>query len=212
MASREKIELRIAAITPSDHNNTTYTLLLAERMGSRRLPVVIAFNEAQAIAMVVENILPPRPYTHDLFKNVADAFDIKMTQVVIYRLNEGIFYSYLYCEKDGIEQKIDARTSDAIALAIRFGCPIHTYEEILREAGMSMDVFESGASPDDDEEDEDEDDAQESEGTPSKSSSQAPLSGQSLESLEAMLLTAIDDENYILAARIRDEIANRKKN
>jgi bifunctional DNase/RNase len=172
-------------------------LVLQEAEGSRRLPIIIGGFEAQAIAIELEKMVPTRPLTHDLFKNFATAFDIQVKEVVIYNLVEGIFYSKLICEQNGKEVEIDARTSDAIAIGIRFNCEIYTYENILDSAGITMD--ETGIDDDGDliaeafEEGE----------------SEGILESLSVEELQFELNKAIKDEDYELASKIRDEINKR---
>ena len=135
------IELLINGISYSQTQNGAYALILSEIEGERKLPIVIGTNEAQSIAIAIEKeIKPPRPLTHDLFKNFCERFDIKIKQVIIHKLVDGVFYSSVICERDGIEEIIDSRSSDAIALAIRFEAPIYTYETILEKAGVVIQV------------------------------------------------------------------------
>ena len=135
------IQLLINGISYSQTQNGAYALILSEIEGERKLPIVIGTNEAQSIAIAIEKeIKPPRPLTHDLFKNFCVRFDIKIKQVIIHKLVEGVFYSSVICERDGIEEIIDSRSSDAIALAIRFEAPIYTYENILEEAGVVIKI------------------------------------------------------------------------
>ena len=135
------IQLLINGISYSQTQNGAYALILSEIEGERKLPIVIGTNEAQSIAIAIEKeIKPPRPLTHDLFKNFCVRFDIKIKQVIIHKLVDGVFYSSVICERDGIEEIIDSRSSDAIALAIRFEAPIYTYENILEKAGVVIKV------------------------------------------------------------------------
>ena len=135
------IELLINGISYSQTQNGAYALILSEIEGERKLPIVIGTNEAQSIAIAIEKeIKPPRPLTHDLFKNFCERFDIKIKQVIIHKLVDGVFYSSVICERDGIEEIIDSRSSDAIALAIRFEAPIYTYENILEKAGVVLKI------------------------------------------------------------------------
>lgn len=193
----EKFKLEIVGLSYSQTQSGAYALVLQEAEGSRRLPIIIGGFEAQAIAIELEKMVPTRPLTHDLFKNFASAFDIQVKEVVIYNLVEGIFYSKLICEQNGKEVEIDARTSDAIAIGIRFNCEIYTYENILDSAGITMD--ETGIDDDGDliaeafEEGE-------SEGT---------LESLNVEELQFELNKAIEDEDYELASKIRDEINKR---
>lgn len=204
----DKIQLQILGIS-SGHTSTSYTLILEEKEGQRKLPIIIGAFEAQAIAIEIEKIVPVRPMTHDLFRFFAEAFDITVQEVVIHRLQDGVFYANIVCTNGVITEEIDARTSDAIALALRFKCPIYTYENILQEAGIILSELEGTPSS-------------EKKPTPvSKSevtSSSKPkkkekedLSVLSKEELEKMLEEAIDVENYIFAAKIRDEIQKREQ-
>jgi uncharacterized protein len=192
----DKIKLEIAGLSYSQTQSGAYALVLAESGGNRQLPIIIGGFEAQAIAIELEKMTPTRPLTHDLFKSLAGAFEIKVIEVLIYNLVEGIFFSKLVCERDGQMQEIDARTSDAIAIGVRFNCPIYTYEGILSSAGILLDENQN------DENDLDLDDDK----------SEAVIGGMSQfskEELEAQLLTAIENEDYELASRIRDEINKR---
>lgn len=207
----DKIQLQILGIS-SGHTSTSYTLILEEKEGQRKLPIIIGAFEAQAIAIEIEKIVPVRPMTHDLFRFFAEAFDITVQEVVIHRLQDGVFYANIVCTNGVITEEIDARTSDAIALALRFKCPIYTYENILQEAGIILSELEGGA-------------AGEKKATPvskaesSASSSLKPLkkkekedlSTLSKDELEKMLEEAIEVENYIFAAKIRDEIQKREQ-
>lgn len=196
-----KIELEIAGLT-SGHTskNASYTLVLVEKDGDKRIPVVIGAFEAQAIALVLENIQPQRPLTHDLLKNIAEDFDIKVVEVNISDLVEGVFYARIKCIKDGETREIDARTSDAIALAVRFGCPIYTNEEILNVAGVTMDEVEK-AEPERPQSDDD---------LLSDIGESTDYSALELVELEALLADAIQMEDYARAAILRDEIKRRK--
>ena len=195
------VQLSIIGLTYSQTQNNAYALLLGEEEGPRRLPIVIGAFEAQSIAIALEkDILPPRPLTHDLFKNFAELFKINITEIIIYNLVEGIFFAKLICEHEGKEIEIDSRTSDAIALAIRFDCPIYTYEFVLSSAGIILD--------DDDIEETSE------EVTPElnvEEISQSPIERMSVKELKSQLKDAIDNEDYENASRLRDEINKRKK-
>lgn len=207
----KKIELKILGIS-SGHTNASYTLILEEQNGGdRKLPVVIGSAEAQSIAVQIEAIKPVRPMTHDLMKTVMSSFDVQVKEVIISKLEEGIFYADLVIS-NGVETKvIDARTSDAIAMALRFGCPIFTYEKILKEAGIILSDKESeeltGDSFDDDEEDDLDEEIDEIIESFEKDDD---LEDFSVGELEKMLEDAINEENYDLAAKIRDEINKRK--
>ena len=202
------VRLNIKGISYSQTQNGAYALILNEVDGDRKLPIVIGAFEAQSIAIALEKeISPPRPLTHDLFKNFADRFDIVVKQVIIHKLVDGVFYSSLICERDKIEEIIDARTSDAIALALRFQAPIFTYKNILDKAGIYLKV-------DSKKEDEDEQDsilvddllADELELTKPKEN----YKSKTLEELHNMLDEAVANEDYEKAARIRDEISKRE--
>jgi bifunctional DNase/RNase len=192
----EKVELKFLRITYSHTHAGAYALILAEMNGDRRLPIIIGGVEAQAIAIQVENIRPARPLTHDLFKNVCDQLDIKLKEVVINDLVEGIFHAKLVLDQNGTEVEIDARSSDAIALALRFECPIHTYEFILAAAGLKM---------------EDGDEAQEAEGEePENAPEKKNIRTASPEELHELLQEAIEHEDYERASKLRDELKRRE--
>lgn len=197
----DKVKLEIVGLSYSQTQSGAYALVLAESGGKRRLPIIIGGFEAQAIAIELEKMVPTRPLTHDLFKNFAQSFSINVKEIVIYNLVEGIFYSKLICEKDGMTTEIDARTSDAIAIGVRFNCPVYTFENILASAGILLDE-ESLEQEDFGLED---DEATEETGTPSWKT-------MSLAELESQLNEAIANENYELASKIRDEINRRASN
>ncbi len=198
------VRLNIKGISYSQTQNGAYALILSEVDGDRKLPIVIGAFEAQSIAIALEKeIKPPRPLTHDLFKNFSDRFDIVVKQVIIHKLVDGVFYSSLICERDKIEEIIDARTSDAIALALRFSAPIFTYKNILDKAGIYLKV----SPKKEDAEDNillDEMVAEEIE-----SKSEESLKVKTLEELHKLLDKAVANEDYEAAARIRDEISKR---
>ena len=193
----EKIKLEIVGLSYSQTQAGAYALVLSELEGDRRLPIIIGGFEAQAIAIELEKMVPTRPLTHDLFKNFATTFDINVKEVVIYNLVEGIFYSKLICEQNGKEVEIDARTSDAIAIGIRFNCEIFTYESILSSAGILLDETEL----------EDEDLIAENLGE--EEDKKGSLESLSEEELQLALNQAIDNEEYERASKIRDEINKR---
>ena len=168
----KKIELDIVALSHSVTQSHNYAVVLGEKIGSRRLPIVIGSFEAQAIAVALERMTPNRPLTHDLFKNAMETFHIELREVLINNLLDGIFYARLVCEKEGETVEIDSRTSDALALAARFRCPIFTYEFILDTAGVVLEDSDSESEPP-------------SESRPSASSN--PLASYSLEALTRML-------------------------
>ena len=206
------VRLKIKGISYSQTQNGAYALILNEVEGDRKLPIVIGAFEAQSIAIALENeIKPPRPLTHDLFKNFADRFDIVVKQVIIHKLVDGVFYSSIICERDKIEEIIDARTSDAIALALRFNAPIFTYKTILDKAGIFL-KFSSK-----DKEDETADDSimvneilQEGETVEITGSASDGYSELSIEELYKELENAVTSENYEKAAKLRDEISKRQ--
>ena len=140
----EKVKLEIEGLSHSQTQSGAYALVLSEAEGSRRLPIIIGGFEAQSIAIELENMTPTRPLTHDLFKNFAIAHNIKVEEIIIYNLAEGIFYSRLICVNDGKTIEVDARTSDAIAIGVRFKCPVYTYEKILDSAGIDLNDVEEG--------------------------------------------------------------------
>ena len=193
----KKIRLNILGLSVSQTQSGAYALVLAEENGERRIPIIIGPVEAQAIAIQLEGLKPPRPLTHDLIKNIAVAFDIVLLEVTIYKLEEGIFYSELLCEMNGKEVVIDSRTSDAVALALRFKCPIYTTEEILTKSGIVLNADDEFSGKSFDEE----------ETEPSGS----PFANYSAQELEEMLNEAIQNEDYEKASIIRDEIDKRKK-
>ena len=196
-----KIELEILALSHSVTQSHSFAVILGEVGGSRRLPIVIGGFEAQAIAVALDNMRPSRPLTHDLMKMVCDTFDITLEQVHINKLQEGVFYSNLVCKQNGETYEIDSRTSDALALAVRFSCPIFVEENILREAGVEADPNEEASV-----EKEIAELAQQP--VPSGSSN---FSGMTDDELTRQLTAAIEGEDYETAARIRDEMTKRKK-
>lgn len=192
-----KIALDIVALSHSVTQSNNYAVVLGERDGGRRLPIVIGGFEAQAIAVAIEGMTPNRPLTHDLFKSTLDVFHIELKEVIINNLLEGIFYARLICLKDGEIIEIDSRTSDALALAVRASCPIYTYEFILDAAGVEL---------------QDSEDEEGSYASVEDSPSDRPpkLSDYRIDELEEMLEDVLADEDYEQAARIRDEINRRQ--
>lgn len=202
----QKIELEISGLSHTITQSQSYAVLLSEVNGSRKLPIVIGAFEAQAIAVAIEKVVINRPLSHDLMKNIFTVFQINLKEVLIDNLQDGIFYSKLVCEKDGQEVEIDSRTSDALALAVRFNCPIFTYEFILESAGAIIN------EPENKEGAEEEDEENESVETLSTSiSPQADLSKITIKELNEKLGELLDKEDYEAAARIRDELDRRKK-
>jgi len=204
------VKLTIKGISYSQTQNGAYALILNEVDGDRKLPIVIGAFEAQSIAIALEKeIKPPRPLTHDLFKNFADRFDIVVKQVIIHKLVDGVFYSSIICERDKIEEIIDARTSDAIALALRFNAPIFTYKNILDKAG----VYLKGNALDSDTQNVENDDVLSSPETfelSEKTTSKDIYFGKSIEELYQLLNEAVQNEDYEKAAKIRDEISKKE--
>ena len=191
------IRLLINGISYSQTQNGAYALILSELDGERKLPIVIGTYEAQSIAIAIEkDIKPPRPLTHDLFKSFCERFDIIVKQVIIHKLVDGVFYSSIICDRDGIEEIIDSRTSDAIALATRFDAPIFTYENILEKAGIIIEIEEY------DEEDKILFKELFSEETTLANSED--FKDKTIDELQKLLKIAVQNENYETAAKIRD--------
>lgn len=193
----KKIELEIMGISQSSTQTNNYAILLGEKTGPRRLPIVIGGYEAQAIAVAIEKMTSNRPLTHDLFKNTLESFDIEITEVLIMNLVDGVFYAQLICECEGKKQEVDARTSDAIAMAVRFNCPIFTFENVLEAAGVVLEeegseVNETSTPP------------------ASKPAGKVHLNKLSEAELKERLHESINNEDYEAAAKIRDELNRRK--
>jgi len=201
----KKHKLEIIGLSYSQTQSGAYALVLGETNGKRRLPIIIGSFEAQAIAIELEKMKPSRPLTHDLFKTFADAFNIIIKEVIIYNLVEGIFFAKLVCDDNGKEVEIDARTSDAIALAIRFNCPIYTFEFILSAAGIILEETEKPGDIPTEEKGSIEDQLVET------SAEKKNLSKISLKELNKLLKAAIKREAYEDASKIRDEINSRQK-
>lgn len=196
------VPLKIKGISYSQTQNGAYALILTEIEGERKLPIVIGAFEAQSIAIALEkDIKPPRPLTHDLFKSFANRFDIELKKVIIHKLIDGVFYASIVCQKDGQEEVLDSRTSDAIALALRFNASIFTYENILDQAGIILDVKESDTKKIEA--------FKEPEKLPQDTKAHPTLSKLSLDKLKEALGQAVQMEDYEYAAAIRDEISKR---
>ena len=190
----KKIKLRILGLSYSQTQTGAYALVLAEEKGKRRIPIIIGAPEAQSIAIQLEGLKPTRPLTHDLFTNFALAFNIELLEVRIYKLEEGIFYSELICD-NGVERiNIDSRTSDAVALALRFRCPIFTTEQIMSKAGIILDF-----------------DANNPENSEENKQAEEDYKEMDTEELQEVLDLSIKEENYEEASKIRDEINSRKE-
>lgn len=194
----EKIELNIVGLSYSQTQSGAYALVLGEKKGKRRLPIIIGGFEAQAIAIELENMTTSRPLTHDLFKNFADSFEIHLEEVIIYNLVEGIFFAKLMCTQNGKPVELDARTSDAVALAVRFKCPVYTYDFILSSAGIILDDKEEGEEVSELEE-------------LGVLESESEAEDFTVEELEEQLDRALQKEDYERASKLRDEIQRRKK-
>ena len=191
----QKIELEIVALSHSITQSKSYAVILGEVNGLRRLPIVIGGFEAQAIAVALENMHPSRPLTHDLMKNFMTAFNLQLQEVYICDLQEGIFYSKLVCYNSNDTIEIDSRTSDALALAVRFGCPVYVYEHILDQAGLTNEKTDKVDMP----------------ATITKTTERSDLAKLSLAELNQLLTEVLEQEDYIRAIDIRDEINKRNE-
>lgn len=199
----KKTELEIVALSHSITQTHSYAVVLGEINGLRRLPIVIGGFEAQAIAVALERMQPSRPLTHDLFANMMSTFEIELTEVIIYKLEEGIFFARLVCSHNNDVVEIDSRTSDALALAVRTGCRIFTYENILDAAGLYLDPTEATGETES---------VESQEATPvSAASQEKKLTDMSLEELKTLLHQVLEQEDYVRAIPIRDEINKRTK-
>lgn len=198
----KKIQLEIVGLSFSQTQSGAYALVLGEMNGKRRLPIIIGGFEAQAIAIEIEKIVPSRPLTHDLFKSLAQGFNIEIKEVLIYNLVEGVFYARIICSNGETEIEIDARTSDAIALAVRFNCPVFTFESILSQAGV---ILEEGSVSKESEEFDLEEELV-------ASQAEGDFSTKSVKELNKMLQDALDEEDYEKASKIRDELNKRSGN
>ena len=197
--SRKKIKLNILGLSYSQTQSGAYALVLAEEDGERRIPIIIGGVEAQSIAIKLEGLEPPRPLTHDLFLNFSKSFDIDVVEVVVYKLEEGIFYFELVCQHKDEQLHIDSRTSDAVALALRFGCPIYTYEDIIQKAGIVLDFDKK-----------DEGHAITPVEPVEKAEGSSQYKTKTIDELKALLDEAIKSEDYEKASKIRDEINRRE--
>ncbi len=201
----DKIRLEISGLSYSQAQTGAYALVLSETEGNRSLPIIIGSFEAQAIAIELESMRPSRPLTHDVFKTFADEFKIDIKEVIIYNLQEGVFYAKLICmNKDGDLAEIDARTSDAIALSVRFNCPVYTHEFILKDAGVIIDedaeIRPAHSSVEEDI----------AEALEANEPSENPIQSKTPEQLQELLDEALANEDYEFASKIRDEIERRK--
>ena len=196
----QKVRLEISGIAYSQTQSGSYVLTLSEAAGKRKLPIVIGGFEAQAIAVELEKMIPNRPLTHDLIKSFCITYDVIIKEVLIYKFVEGVFYSKLICEKDGAISEIDSRTSDAIAVGVRFNSPIFTLSNVLEEAGITSDQEDAFESDSIYEEEED---------VFKEGQELSSLVNDSIQDLEKQLQEALENENYELASKLRDEIKKR---
>lgn len=194
----KRVKLKVLGISYSQTQSGAYALILVEENGNRRIPIIIGGFEAQAIVIKIENLEPPRPLTHDLFKSFADEFKISMVEVMIHKLEEGVFYSRLLCNNGDKELSIDSRTSDAVALALRFDCPIYIAEDILEKAGITVTASEA-------------DGPAESDDDSLLDTGNSGFESYSDEELYKMIDESVKTEDYERAAAIRDEIEKRKR-
>ncbi len=204
-----KIKLNVLGISYSQTQSGAYALVLSEEEGNRRIPIIVGGFEAQAIAIELEGLTPPRPLTHDLFKNFSESYGIRIIEVNIHKLEDGVFFANIMCDNGDRRMTLDARTSDAIALALRFKCPIFTTEDIVEKAGIVLDFDkETGLEQPDITED------KEFEAPPQKKKKRTihpDLSESSMEELRSLLGDAVAKEDYERASEIRDEINRRSK-
>lgn len=211
----KKIKLDIVGLSYSQTQSGAYALVLGEVGGNRRLPIIIGSSEAQAIAMEIEKMTPSRPLTHDLFKTFADTFNISLQEVLIYNLIDGVFFAKIIAKSGKNICEIDSRTSDAVALAVRFGCPIYTYEFVMDTAGIVIEsndfaFLDNMATTEKAKQEVQETDQKESNISTEEDTSSLMYASYSTERLEVELQKAIDSEQYEIAARLRDEIERRK--
>lgn len=203
-----KIQLTVLGLSLSESTSNAYALILSDEISQKRIPIIIGSAEAQAIAIELESLKPPRPLTHDLLKNITQSFDINLVEVNIYKLEEGIFFSNLVFENGNKKMVIDSRTSDAVALALRFKCPIFTTSEIVEKAGVFLKFDGKKEEPDndsiDDLENEDEEDIE-------IHASNISIQSKTIAELETLLQQSVQNEEYELASRIKEELNKRKK-
>lgn len=208
----KKIPLEILGLSSSQSQSGSFALILGEKHGNRRLPIIIGMFEAQSIAIQIEKISPNRPLTHDLFKAFAEHVHVVIIEVVISDLKEGVFYSRIVCSDGATTFEIDARPSDAIAIGLRFGVPIFTVESVLSEAGIILSDLDEAAEEDEDDQDRDEDDDDDDDSsrpTPTPTEPREPSGQVPMEELSKMLTQALEKEDYEKAAKIRDELNKR---
>lgn len=208
----KKIPLEILGLSSSQSQSGSFALILGEKHGNRRLPIIIGMFEAQSIAIQIEKISPNRPLTHDLFKAFAEHVHVAIIEVVISDLKEGVFYSRIVCSDGATTFEIDARPSDAIAIGLRFGVPIFTVESVLSEAGIILSDLDEATEEDEDDQDRDDDDEDGDDAprpTPRPTEPSEPSGQVPMEELSKMLSQALDKEDYEKAAKIRDELNKR---
>ena len=204
----KKIQLEILGLSSSQSQSGSFALILGEKGGNRRLPIIIGMFEAQSIAIQIEKISPNRPLTHDLFKSFAEHVHVVILEVVISDLKEGVFYSRIVCSDGATTFDIDARPSDAIAIGLRFGVPIFTVESVLSEAGIILSELDESESESEEDDDEDED-SDLPKASRAQSEPREPSGQVSLDELTKMLAQALEKEDYEKAAKIRDELNKR---
>lgn len=197
----KRIEVEIIALSHTVSQSHNYAVILQERHGSRRFPIVIGGFEAQAIVVAMERMAPNRPLTHDLFKNTLDIFDVELKEIVISNLLDGIFFAKLICERNGETYEIDSRTSDALAMAVRFSCPIYTYDFILEATGFEIE----------EEDTEDSGSRRRRQRRQSEDPNKVGFAKFSEDELTQRLEDALQEEKYELAAQIRDEMKKRQE-
>lgn len=195
----ERVKLEVLGLSYSQTQAGAYALILAVKDSDQRIPIIIGGFEAQSIAIQLENLVPPRPLTHDLFHEFAKSYGIFLTEVIIHKLEEGVFYSSLYFDHNGKTRILDARTSDAVALALRFNVPIYTTRQIVEKAGIIINLSK------------DKDDVNEMKTAPKTETPQKDFSTLPVKELENLMQKAIEDEDYERASKIRDEINKKKK-
>ncbi|MCR5889588.1 bifunctional nuclease family protein [Hymenobacter sp. J193] len=205
----KKIQLEILGLSSSQSQSGSFALILGEKTGNRRLPIIIGMFEAQSIAIQIEKISPNRPLTHDLFKSFAEQVHVAILEVMISDLKEGVFYSKIVCSDGATTFELDARPSDAIAIGLRFGVPIYTVESVLSEAGIILSDLDENTEETDDEDDDEDDDDTGTADRPAPTTPKEPSGQVSLDELTKMLAQALEREDYEKAAKIRDELNKR---
>jgi len=206
-----KIKLNVLGISYSQTQSGAYALVLSEEEGNRRIPIIVGGFEAQAIAIELEGLAPPRPLTHDLFKNFASSYGIRIIEVNIHKLEDGVFFANILCDDGDNQITMDARTSDAIALALRFQCPIYTTEEIIDKAGIVLD-FEKGTGMEGESGPKETKKSREKQPRKTGGSTSGNLAELSVDELKKILADAIAKEDYEKASEIRDELKRRSVN